>query len=135
MDIYQFRVLLPNYTIDKDEFLDRFLIGIYDCITYYELKTIEDNINEIKNIHDNRHIIYEFLELNKFYYHGKKENYFITEYGFGHLSITIMLYSCDIVIYKNKGPKISKYKCTMDEFFIKMRELLDIDSQNKPIFE
>jgi len=127
--------MLPNYTIDKHEFLDRFLIGINGCITYHELKTIEDNINEIKNIHDNRYIIYEFLELNKFYYHGKGENYFITEYGFGQLSITIMLYSCDIVIYKNKGPKISKYKCTIDEFFIKIRELLDIDSQNKRIFE
>ena len=47
MDIHQFRVLLPNYTIDKDEFLDGFHIGIHGNSKYYELKTIENNINEI----------------------------------------------------------------------------------------
>lgn len=29
MDIHQLRVLLPNYTIDKDEFLDGFHIEIH----------------------------------------------------------------------------------------------------------
>lgn len=138
MDINQLRVLLPNYTINKDELLDGFNIKIHNYTVYYELKTIKDNIDEIKNIHDNRHIIYEFLYLNKFYYYKqteKRENYFINEYGFGYLSITIMLYSCDINIYDRKGPYVTKYKCTMDEFFIKMRELLNIDSQNKLIFE
>ena len=95
---------------------------------------MEDNINEIKNIHDNRLIIYAFLELNDFY-QQQSVNYFIKYSNLKYLVISILLYSCDIDVNTKLPLRVIRYKCTLEEFYAKMKELLDIDSHNKPIFE
>jgi len=177
MDIHQLRILLPNYTIDKNEKDDNirqaqracqnpdfvlresnfqqaqracrnpdfalresnfalresnFCIKIYDDT--YDIKNIEELENEIdiiKNIHDNRNFLCEFLELNDFI--KIKPNLYTKRNNSIVINIKILINYCCIRV--QNGSYFSMESGPIDNIFEQLKIILNINSRNKLVNE
>jgi len=119
--------LLPNYTIKQQGNSNCYHVTNIDgCLFNVQEEEVTKYGKQMKIIHDNHSIIVDFLKLNGFIKH---KNYYYLTHKNDDICVHIYLTMC---LIKRKH---SEYHCTFDEFFTKMRELLDIDSQNKCIFE
>lgn len=129
MDIHQLRILLPNYIIDEKD--NNFCIKIYDDIYNFKIEDLENEIDIIKNIHDNRNILCEFLELNDFI--RLKPNLYAYHNNSTKINIKILLRYC--CIHVQNGSYFSMGSESIDNIFEKVKIMLNINSCNKLVNE
>lgn len=116
---------LPNYTIKQEESSSYYQITNNDGYLFIiQVKDIPKYIEQIKTIHDNHSIIVDFLKLNGFIKH---KNYYYLSYKNDDICVHICLTNYKII------RKHKEYYCTFDEFFTKIKEMLDLEYSNKPI--
>ena len=116
---------LPNYTITQEESSSYYQITNNDGYLFIiQVKDIPKYIEQIKTIHDNFSITVNFLKLNGFIKH---ETYYYLSYKNDDICVHIRLMNYKII------RKHKEYYCTFDEFFTKIKEILDLEYSNKPI--
>jgi hypothetical protein len=148
MDIHQLRILLPNYIIDEKDNNFRqaqracqnpdfalresnFCIKIYDDIYNCNIEELENEIDIIKNIHDNRNFLCEFLELNDFI--KIKPNLYTKRNNSIVINIKILINYCCIRV--QNGSYFSMESGPIDNIFKNVKIMLNINSRNKLVNE
>jgi len=148
MDIHQLRILLPNYIIDEKDNNFRqaqracqnpdfalresnFCIKIYDDIYNCNIEELENEIDIIKNIHDNRNFLCEFLELNDFI--KIKPNLYTKRNNSIVINIKILINYCCIRV--QNGSYFSMESGPIDNIFEQLKIMLNINSRNKLVNE
>ena len=118
--------LFPNYTFEVITNVANGpcykIINTDRCVFF---TTIDDKlISNMKIIHDNFQTIVEFLKLNGFIKHS---NYYYLWRIDIDVCVGIDLGMC-VIRYQH-----SEFHCNLDDFYKKMKEILNIESMNKPI--
>ena len=129
MDIHQLRLLLPNYIIKQDKFI---CIKTYDHIyCFINIEKLTYIIDHIKNIHDTRKTLCDFLELNNFI--KMDQNYYIIHIGHDIISVRISIYGYEMKIYNDT--KYVLYLLDLNAIFAYLKKILNTDLHNKLVNE
>ena len=119
--------LLPNYTIERIQMNTKsffYHITNTDGVVFTIESDIDEYISKMKLLHDNFQIIVEFLKLNGFIKHSSY--YYLCQ---GGIDICVHIYLTKCVIRRAHG----EFHCNVDEFYKKMREILNIETMNKHV--
>ena len=119
--------LFPNYIIKQQGNSKYYQItNIDEFIFIVQKEEVTKCSKQMQIIHDNYSIIVDFLKLNGFIKH---KYYYYLSYKDNDICVHIYPTMC---LIKRKH---SEYHCTFDEFFPKLKEMLDLEYLNKSVID